>query len=96
MHSITVEDIRYFFDPDFPVNNSVPTVNMDLEGDHIVMAQSVPSEFKFPGKQYLMFSRVSNSGSDFGKRIWIQGTTVCRKYPLCKKSWMRSIKKWGR
>ena len=54
MHSITVEDIRYFFDPDFPVNNSVPTVNMDLEGDHIVMAQSVPSEFKFPGKQYLM------------------------------------------
>ena len=40
--------------PGLPFQQQRATVNMDLEGDHIVMAQSVPSEFKFPGKQYLM------------------------------------------
>ena len=50
MHLITVQDIRYFFDPTFPENNSIPTVNTNLSGPHILWgAPSIQSEFKFPG-----------------------------------------------
>ena len=49
LHSISVEDIRYFFDDQFPVDNKVPTVNLDLAGPPVLMyAPSRPSEFKFP------------------------------------------------
>ena len=30
IHSITVRDIRYYFDPDFPEDNDIPTVNPDF------------------------------------------------------------------
>ena len=30
IHSITVRDIRYYFDPDFPEQNDIPTVNPDF------------------------------------------------------------------
>ena len=30
IHSITVRDIRYYFDPDFPEENDLPTVNPDF------------------------------------------------------------------
>ena len=56
MHSITVQDIRYFFDPTFPENNSIPTVNTNLSGPHILWgAPSIQSEFKFPGSAGIDF-----------------------------------------
>ena len=30
IHSITVRDIRYYFDKDFPEQNNIPTVNPDF------------------------------------------------------------------
>ena len=30
IHSITVRDIRYYFDPDFPEENDIPTINPDF------------------------------------------------------------------
>ena len=50
MHSITVEDIKYFFDEKFPIENSLPTANLDLTGPKVLMfVPSRPSDFKFPG-----------------------------------------------
>ena len=50
MHSITVEDIQYFFDEKFPIENSLPTANLDLTGPKVLMfVPSRPSSFKFPG-----------------------------------------------
>jgi len=51
IHSLTVEDIRYFFEEDFPVENTIPTVNIDLdaEEEYLPYAPSFPSKFKFPG-----------------------------------------------
>ena len=50
VHSISVEDIRYFFDDQFPVNNTVPTTNLNLTGHPILLfAPSRPSDFKMPG-----------------------------------------------
>jgi len=61
VHDITLEDIRYFFDPNFPVENSVPTVNANLTGDFISWkAPSNPSEFKFPGGAIVDFIMKNN------------------------------------
>ena len=30
IHSITVRDIRYYFDPNFPEENDIPTINPDF------------------------------------------------------------------
>ena len=50
VHSISVEDIRYFFDNQFPVNNTVPTTNLNLTGPPVLLfAPSRPSDFKMPG-----------------------------------------------
>ena len=52
IHSITVEDIQFFFEPDFPIENTIPTVNVDfLEGEDPVIgsAPAGHSAFRFPG-----------------------------------------------
>ena len=52
IHSITVEDVQFFFDPDFTIENTIPTANVRYgEGEKPVLA-SAPfgnSPFKFPG-----------------------------------------------
>merc|ERR1712112_152241 len=49
IHSLTVEDIRYFFDENFPVDNDIPTVNTNLSGPPIIPnAPSFPSKYRFP------------------------------------------------
>jgi len=49
IHSLTVEDIRYFFDENFPVDNDIPTVNTNLSGTPIIPnAPSFPSKYRFP------------------------------------------------
>ena len=30
VHSLTLEDLRHYFEPDAPVDNGIPTVNTDL------------------------------------------------------------------
>ena len=50
LHSISVEDVRYFFDDQFTTNNTIPTVNFDLTDTPVLQfAPSRQSEFKFPG-----------------------------------------------
>jgi len=50
LHSLTVEDVRFFFDENFPVENNIPTVNTNLTAGSPVLsyAPSFPSKFKFP------------------------------------------------
>jgi len=49
IHSLTVEDIRYFFDENFPVDNDIPTVNTNLSGPPVIPnAPSFPSKYRFP------------------------------------------------
>ena len=63
IHSITVENIRYFFEPSFPVQNSIPTVNTNLTGPHILdHAPSNPSPFMFPG--YAEFDFILSNNDD--------------------------------
>jgi len=49
IHSLTVEDVRYFFDENFPVENNIPTANMNMSGPSVLLqTPSYPSKFKFP------------------------------------------------
>merc|ERR1711970_47666 len=49
IHSLTVEDVRFFFEENFPVDNDIPTVNVNLTGPNVLpYAPSFPSKFKFP------------------------------------------------
>jgi len=49
IHSLTVEDVRFFFDEAFPVDNDIPTVNTNLTGPPVLShTPSFPSKFKFP------------------------------------------------
>merc|ERR1712142_754596 len=50
IHSLTVEDARFFFEENFPVDNDIPTVNTNLTAGPPVLtyAPSFPSKFLFP------------------------------------------------
>jgi len=49
IHSLTVEDVRFFFDENFPMDNDIPTVNTNLTGPPVLAhTPSFPSKFKFP------------------------------------------------
>merc|ERR1712168_550628 len=50
IHSLTVEDVRFFFDENFPVENDIPTVNTDLTAGPPVLPNtpSFPSKYRFP------------------------------------------------
>merc|ERR1712168_1596048 len=49
IHSLTVEDVRFFFDENFPIDNNIPTVNTNLIGPPVLPhTPSFPSKFKFP------------------------------------------------
>jgi len=50
IHSLTVEDARFFFDENFPVDNDIPTVNTNLTAEPPVLSYtpSFPSKFMFP------------------------------------------------
>jgi len=61
VHSLSVEDIRYFFDDQFPIDNTVPTVNFDLTGTPVLKyAPSRPSAFKFPAGAAIDFILSNN------------------------------------
>ena len=47
VHSLTVEDVRDFFDESFPVQNNIPTINF-TSNEILPSAQSYPSSFKLP------------------------------------------------
>jgi len=62
LHSVTVEDIRYFFDEDFPVENDIPTANQNLTSEQRVLpyAPSIPSIFGFPSGRAFDFILQNN------------------------------------
>jgi hypothetical protein len=71
LHSLSVEDIRYFFDEQFPIDNSVPTINFDLTSKTNVLpyAPSRPSVFKFPGGAWFDYIINNNDKPEkFGSR----------------------------
>jgi len=74
VHSITVQDIRYFFDERFPEANDVSTVNTNLTDPEAVLtyAPSKPSVFKFPGGAH--FDLVMQENDDPTK-YFVRGTT---------------------
>jgi hypothetical protein len=70
IHSLSVEDIRYFFDDQFPIKNTIPTVNFDLTDDTPVLlfAPSRPSAFKFPAGAIVDYVLSNNDETDkFGE-----------------------------
>ena len=61
LHSLSVEDIRYFFDEQFPISNTIPTVNLNLTGSPVLsFAPSRPSAFKFPAGAIVDFVLSNN------------------------------------
>ena len=66
LHSISVEDIRYFFDDQFPINNTVPTINFDLTDTTPVLlfAPTRPSVFKFPAGAIVDYVLSNNDKTD--------------------------------
>jgi hypothetical protein len=70
LHSLTVENIQYFFNEQFPIDNSIPTVNFDLTGRSVLpYAPSRPSAFKFPGGAAFDFILSNNDQPDkFGAK----------------------------
>ena len=66
LHSITLQDIQFFFDPTFPEGNDVPTVNTDLTSDMEILLQapSRPSVYKFPSGAALDFILMNNDNID--------------------------------
>merc|ERR1719186_919722 len=36
LHALTVEDVRFFFDENFPVENNIPTVNTNHTGPPVL------------------------------------------------------------
>ena len=78
IHSISVQDIRYYFDADFPVQNNVPTVNLQLDSPDLILS-SAPfgSDFKTPGMRVLdtILSNDDGESDNFA----IQGLSVMEK-----------------
>merc|ERR1712168_370399 len=72
IHSLTVEDVRFFFDENFPVDNNIPTGNTNLTGPVVLMqTPSFPSKFKFPMGSTLDRILLNNDEPDhFGERGW--------------------------
>ena len=74
LHSLSVEDIRYFFDEQFPITNTIPTVNMNLTGSPVLLfAPSRPSVFKFPGGAAVDYILSNNDETD---KFEAQGETT--------------------
>jgi len=66
IHSLTVEDVRYFFNENFPVNNNIPTVNTNLTGPAVLLqTPSFPSKFKFPMGSTLDRILLNNDEPDY-------------------------------
>jgi hypothetical protein len=92
IHSITVEDIRYFFDDRFPVDNDVPTVNTNLTATAptvLPYAPSKPSVFKFPGGAH--FDLVMQENDD-PNSYFVHGTTHLEDLA----HWFHMAEMWNR
>jgi hypothetical protein len=78
-HSITVGDIQYFFEADFPEKNTIPTVNTNLNKDQNPVLSSAPvikSMFKFPAFASFDFILSNNDHPD---RFLANGLTTLEK-----------------
>ena len=77
IHSITVKDIRRYFDTSFPKVNDIPTVNSKLDDRDLVLP-SAPfgSEFETPGMGIMDRVLSNDDGSD---NFMIQGLTPMEK-----------------
>jgi len=76
IHSITVRDIRYYFDPDFPEENEIPTVNPDFRGDLIKESAPLGGDFFTPGMRAMNEIYANDDGTD---NYMIQGLTRAEK-----------------
>jgi len=54
IHSITVKDIRYYFEPSCPEINNIPTINTDLKDENLVLLSApLGSDCLTPGMRVL-------------------------------------------
>ena len=65
IHSITVRDIRYYFDPVFPEGNSIPTVNPDFDNTDETVLRYAPlgSDTGTPGMRVV--DQIMSHGDNF-------------------------------
>ena len=66
LHSITLQDIQFFFEPNFPEDNDIPTVNQDLTSDQEILwqAPSRSSVYKFPSGAAFDFILMNSDNVD--------------------------------
>jgi len=64
IHSITVKDIRYYFDSNFPEANNIPTVNPDFTQNHTLPSAPFGSQYETPGMGVLDIIMSHDDGSD--------------------------------
>jgi len=64
IHSITVKDIRYYFDSSFPETNNIPTVNPDFTQNHTLASAPFGSQYETPGMGVLDLIMSHDDGSD--------------------------------
>ena len=78
LHSITLQDIQFFFEPNFPEDNDIPTVNQDLTSDQEIVwqAPSRPSVYKFPSGAAFDFILMNSDNVDL---LMEKGTSSLEK-----------------
>lgn len=81
IHSLTVQDLRYFFDKEFPEKNSIPTTNSNLTREAPAVLSYAPSiisdsRFLFPAGQLIDFIMSNNEA---GNNFYMYGATPLEK-----------------
>jgi len=81
IHSLTLQDLRYFFDPNADRDNGIPTINVNLESDDLVLPNAIdmPSTFMSPNMRGIdsILSHATNLHYGVAK-----GTEQDEYYPL--------------
>jgi len=76
IHSMTVEDIKYYFDSSIPDQMSIPTVNFNLSGQHVLLSPPLGSEFSTPGMRLFDLVLSNDDGKD---HFMVQGLSRMEK-----------------
>jgi len=77
IHSITVQDLRYYFDESIPEESNIPTVNLKLTGSHVLPSAPLGgTEFQTPAMRMLDLILSTDDGSD---NFMIRGATRIEK-----------------
>lgn len=92
IHSLSLQDLRQFIDPDAPKANGIPTINVDQTSDIVILnnTRDDPSPFAASGLRALdsVLSNVKNlryeiaKGSDMDKRAPLVMTRLIHEFHM--------------